>query len=77
MKEKTSLGGSFTFAGDMSGSGYRAYFATNPANTSGGVDGRLYGPRGEETAARFEIITRDAGLFPYEFVQGLAIGKRQ
>lgn len=69
--------GSYTFSGAVNGGyNYQAYFDASATGT-GGVTGRLFGPAGEETAASFEIITRDAGRWPADFVKGLAIGKRQ
>jgi hypothetical protein len=70
--------GSYSFAGTMD-TAYN-YQASLSGNSIGGgrVEGRIYGPNGEETAASFEIITRNPTTSaPIDFVKGLAIGKRQ
>lgn len=68
--------GSYTFSGKMDESyGYQTFFGTAPGST-GDLDGRLYGPSGEETAAQFQIFTRQGGQI-VDIVRGLAVGKRQ
>lgn len=65
------------FGGEMYNSyGFQSYLSSRPGFADGQITGRLYGPRGDEVGATFDIMPRDAAGFATGHFAGAAVGKR-
>lgn len=67
----------FGFGGEMYNTyAFESNLSSRPGFADGQIRGRLYGPRGEEVGASFDIISRNSAGFATGQFAGVAIGKK-